>query len=240
MHTFRYILAHFWRCFAPFCHPAVLCVLLLVQLAGGTAFPLKDAAGQKSLGLADPSSSQRHVAVAETKTPEPLPEFDPDNPLAIGIILAFHRWPDEDEQRIILEKTREAGLTKTEEIPRFKIWLFEWDEWRKAATAEKVCRSLPDLSSLEYCEPDSLLGPATGSVNKCRLRAEIPLISRVQISQATSGINGRVVSDNTKHAFRWGVHGDPLVKNVWRPRTQRPTGYTTDRHPHGWQGVSSP
>ena len=52
--------------------------------------------------------------------------------------------------------------------------------------AEKVCRSLRDLSFVEYCEPDSLLGPATGSVNKCRLRAEIPLISRVQISQATS------------------------------------------------------
>ena len=75
---------------------------------------------------------------------------------------------------------------KTEEIPRFKIWLFEWVEWRKAATAQKVCRRLRDLSFVEYCEPDSLLGPAAGSVNKCRLRAEIPLISRVQISQATS------------------------------------------------------
>ena len=59
-------------------YPAVLCFLLLVQLAGGTAFPLKDAAGQNRLGLADPSSSQRHVAVAETKTPESLPEFDPE------------------------------------------------------------------------------------------------------------------------------------------------------------------
>ena len=160
--------------------------MLLAQLAGGTIFPLQDAAGQIRPVLAGSLSSQRPVPVAETKVPEPLPEFDPDNPLAIGIILAFHRWPDEDEQRIILEKTREAGLTKTKEIPRFKIWLFEWDEWRKAATAEKVCRSLPALSSLEYCEPDSLLGPAAGSVNKCRLREEIPLISRVQISQATS------------------------------------------------------
>ncbi len=167
-------------------HSAGLCLLLLAQLAGGTAFPLKDAAGQKSLGLADPSSSQRPVAVAETKTPEPLPEFDPDHPQAKGIILAFHRWPDEDERRIILEKTAAAGLTKTEEIPRFKIWLFEWGEWRKAAAAEKICRSLQDLSPVDYCEPDSLLGPAAGSVNKCRLRAEIPLISRVQISQATS------------------------------------------------------
>ena len=137
-------------------HPAVICFVLVAQLAGGTTFPLKAGAGQKNLGLADPSSSQ--LAVAETKTPELLPEFDPNNPQAKGIILAFHRWPDEDEQRIILEKTMEAGLTKTEEIVRFKTWLFEWGEWRKTATAQKVCRSLPDLSSLEYCEPDYLLG----------------------------------------------------------------------------------
>ena len=78
----------------------------------------------------------------------------------MGIILAFHRWPDEDERRIILEKTAAAGLTKTEEIPRFKIWLFEWGEWRKAAAAEKICRSLQDLSPVDYCEPDFLLGPA--------------------------------------------------------------------------------
>ena len=77
---------------------------------------------------------------------------------------------------------------KTEEIPRFKTWIFEWGEWRKAAEAEKICRSLPDLSSLEYCEPDSLLGPAAGSVNKCRLRAEIPGLSPVfRFPRATSG-----------------------------------------------------
>ena len=165
MHTFRLFLALFRRCFPPFWRLAVLC-LLLALLAGGTVFSLQNATGQTRPVLAESASSQRLLTVGERKLPEPPPEFDPDNPLAIGIILAFHRWPDADEQRIILEKTREAGLTKTEEIPRFKIWLFEWDEWRKAATAEKVCRSLSDLSSLEYCEPDSLLGPATGSVNE--------------------------------------------------------------------------
>lgn len=143
-------------------HSAVLCLLLLVQFAGGLGFPLKDAAGQTNLILAESSSSQR--AGAETQIPEPLPEFDPDNPLAIGIILAFHRWPDEDEQTIIFEKTTEAGLTKTDEIPRFKMWLFAWDDWKQAATAEKVCRTLKALPFVEYCEPDSLLGPATGAV----------------------------------------------------------------------------
>ena len=143
--------------------PVVIGFVLATQFAGGTAFALQDAVGQNSPVLAGSSSTQRPVAVAETKYPEPLPEFDPDNPQAIGIILAFHRWPDEEERKIILEKTTEAGLSKTEEIPRFKIWLFAWDDWQKAETAEKVCRRLPDLTSLEYCEPDSLLGPATGS-----------------------------------------------------------------------------
>ncbi len=157
MHTFRYFFTHFWGNLAAFWRLAVLC-LLLAQLAGGTVFSLQNAAGQTRPVLAESASSQRLLTVGERKFPEPLPEFDPDNPQAIGIILAFHRWPDEDEQTIILAKTREAGLTKTEEIPRFKIWLFEWGEWRKAAAAEKICRSLDSLSSLEYCEPDSLLG----------------------------------------------------------------------------------
>ena len=125
-------------------HSAVIVLVLAVLFAGGTAFPLQ--------------------SVVEPR--ESLPEFDPDNPLAIGIILVFHRWPDEDEQRIILEKTKEAGLTKTDEILRFKMWLFEWGEWQKGETAEEFCRSLPELSSLEYCEPDALLGPAAGPVRE--------------------------------------------------------------------------
>lgn len=125
-------------------HSVVVVLVLAFLFAGGTAFPLQ--------------------GVVETR--ESLPEFDPDNPLAIGIILVFHRWPDEDEQRVILEKTAEAGLTKTDEIARFKMWLFEWGEWQKGETAGEFCRSLPELSSLEYCEPDSLLGPAAGSVRE--------------------------------------------------------------------------
>lgn len=160
MHTFRYLLAHFWRNLASFWRQAVLC-LLLAQLAGGAVFPPEDAAGQTGPGLAHSSPLPRPLVV---ELPEPLPEFDPDNPQAIGIILVFYRWPDEDEQRIILEKAAEAGLTKTDEIARFKMWLFKWGEWQKGETAEEFCRSLPELSSLEYCEPDSLLGPATGSV----------------------------------------------------------------------------
>lgn len=145
-------------------YSAVIGFVLVALFAGGRAFPLQEAAGQTSPVLADRPSAQ--LVPVEPEKPETLPDFDPENPLAIGIILAFHRWPDKEEQTLILEKTKEAGLTKTEEIPRFKIWLFEWGDWQKAETAEKFCRNLPDLSSVDYCEPDSLLGPATGSVKE--------------------------------------------------------------------------
>ena len=158
MNPFSGILAPFWRHLDSLCHQAVFCVLV-AQLGGGAVFPLQDAYGQTRLVFDDSSSSQRPAVV---ELPEPLPEFDPDNPQAIGIILVFHRWPDDEDKRIILEKAAAAGLTKTDEISRFKMWLFKWNEWKKAAEAEKFCRSLPDLSSLEYCEPDSLLDPAAG------------------------------------------------------------------------------
>ena len=98
--------------------------------------------------------------VAGCQPEEPLPEFDPKNPQAIGIILAFHHWPDEAETTAILEKTTAAGLKKTKEIPLFKIWIFAWPQWKKGIIAVEVCESLVDTPSLDYCEPDYLLGPA--------------------------------------------------------------------------------
>jgi len=105
--------------------------LLLVRVAGGTEVPLTD-----------------------------IPKFDPKNPKARGIILSFHHWPDEEEAAALLQKTTAAGLNKTVEFERFKTWVFEWPEWRERREAQEVCDSLPQLSSLAYCEPDYLLGPA--------------------------------------------------------------------------------
>ena len=104
--------------------------LLLVRVAGGAEVPLTD-----------------------------IPEFDPKNPKARGMILSFHHWPDEEEAAAILQKTTAAGLNKTKKIERFKVWVFEWPEWREGREAQEVCKSLPELSSLAYCEPDYLLGP---------------------------------------------------------------------------------
>ena len=106
---------------------AFACVwfLLLVHVVGGTEVPLKD-----------------------------IPMFDRENPQASGIILSFHRWPDEKETAAILQKTTAVALNKTKKIERFKVWVFEWPELREGREAQEVCESLPQLSSLEYCEPD--------------------------------------------------------------------------------------
>ena len=110
---------------------ACLWFLLLAGVAGGTEVPLRD-----------------------------VPAFDTENPQANGLILTFHRWPDEKEAALILQKIEGAGLQKTKEFERFKTWVFEWPELREGVKAQKVCNSLPELSSLEYCEPNYLLGPA--------------------------------------------------------------------------------
>ncbi len=112
---------------------AFACVwfLLLVRVAGGVEVPLTD-----------------------------VPVFDRENPKAGGIILSFHHWPDEKEAAALLQKTTAAGLNKTEEFERFKAWVFEWPELQEGMKAQKVCDSLPQLDSLEHCEPDYLLGPA--------------------------------------------------------------------------------
>ena len=93
-------------------------------------------------------------------SPGDVPAFDGEKPQAHGIILTFHRWPDEQETAIILQKTADADLKKTKEFERFKAWVFGWREVREGLKAQKVCNSLRELSSLAHCEPDYLLGPA--------------------------------------------------------------------------------
>ena len=101
-----------------------------------------------------------HVASGVEAPPTDFPEFDLENPKASGIILSFHHWPDEEEAAEILQKTTAAGLNKMREIERFKTWVFEWPKLREGIKAQEVCDSLPQLSSLAYCEPDYLLDPA--------------------------------------------------------------------------------
>ena len=109
------------------------------------------------------STSKKPAKSLETSQKEPaesVPDFDVNNPQAKGVILVFHCWPNEREKVSFLKKLTKAGLKKKSELKRFKAWIFEWPEWHKGEEAEKLCKKISDLSFLDYCEPNYLLGPA--------------------------------------------------------------------------------
>lgn len=77
---------------------------------------------------------------------------------ARGVILKFHYWPNSKQNHKLLQILEAEGLGKTKAIESFKIWLFEWSgDLRSHKKALHVCENLPEMSSLDYCEPNSLL-----------------------------------------------------------------------------------
>ena len=91
--------------------------------------------------------------------------FDPGSSKAKGLILTFEDWPpDGADTDSLLQKLHSAGLKVKRKLPRFRVWVFEWDEWQEGRRAENLCIELllDDRTSslLESCEPDYLLHPA--------------------------------------------------------------------------------
>lgn len=93
---------------------------------------------------------------------ETIPRFDANEPVAKGVILGFHRWPDAQEEAVLLETVAGAGLEPGEEFERFRVRVYDWPDWREAERAAAVCEEIVALAltSLEYCEPNALVGPA--------------------------------------------------------------------------------
>ena len=92
-------------------------------------------------------------------------ELDSDSSKAKGLILTFEDWPpDGADTAPLLRKLHSAGLKAARKFPRFRVWVFEWDEWQEGSRAENLCIELlldDRASSLfESCEPDYLLHPA--------------------------------------------------------------------------------
>ena len=80
-------------------------------------------------------------------------------PQAIGVILTFHKWPSEKEQRQISEVLNQDGLTLSKKFKSFKALVFSWPKLKTKNKAQKICRKLSQLKNLNYCEPDALLRP---------------------------------------------------------------------------------
>ena len=104
--------------------------------------------------------------------------LDPGSSKAKGLILTFEDWPpDGVDTEPLLRKLYSAGLKAARKLPRFRVWVFEWDEWQEGRRAEYLCMELlvDDRTSslLESCEPDYLLHPARPAAagNKPRCQA---------------------------------------------------------------------
>ena len=102
------------------------------------------------------------------------------NSQAKGVIVGFHSWPSEEEKNSVLGVIQAAKLTKKTEIERFKVWIYEWNQVVDESKALKVCDDLLKLniSSVKYCEPDSLMTPDeitiddlsdTGDLRSCNI-----------------------------------------------------------------------
>ena len=91
--------------------------------------------------------------------------FELGSSKAKGLILTFNDWPpDGVDTAPLLRNLHSAGLKAVRKLPRFRVWVFEWDEWQEGRRAENLCIELvlDDRTSSLFasCEPDYLLHPA--------------------------------------------------------------------------------
>ena len=98
-------------------------------------------------------------------------ELDSDSSKAKGLILTFEDWPpDGADTDPLLQKLHSAGLKTARKFPRFRVWVFEWDEWQEGRRAENLCIEL----LLEDRTLPIRLTPMTAT---CR----VPPLSRVKL-----------------------------------------------------------
>ena len=64
--------------------------------------------------------------------------FDPGSSKAKGLILTFEDWPpDGADTDPLLRKLHSAGLKAARKLPRFRVWVFEWDDWQDGPQGRK-------------------------------------------------------------------------------------------------------
>ena len=93
----------------------------------------------------------RHSVLRPHKEKKPLQ--------AMGVILSFHKWPSPTEQNKISQTLAKEGLNLTRQFKSFKSLVFAWSKPQTQRKAQNICKSLPPLKKLKYCETDTLLSP---------------------------------------------------------------------------------
>ena len=115
------------------------------------------------------------------------PGFDPGSSKAKGLILTFEDWPpDGVDTDPLLRKLHSAGLKLTSKFPRFRVWVFEWDNWQEGSRAENLCIELllDDRTSSLFvsCEPDYMLHPAQPVADSVNTKVKVTRSAEVKVS----------------------------------------------------------
>ena len=77
-----------------------------------------------------------------------------------GVFLIFEEWPNEEDERLIVENLKENGLTERSRGEMFyKSWAFEWKNLGSKSSALKICENLLKTFSIKSCSPDDLVTP---------------------------------------------------------------------------------
>ena len=80
--------------------------------------------------------------------------------ITTGILLNFQRWPNPQEEQLILEITNQAGFTQknTYQGKSFKTWVFEWPYITFKGRAIEACESFPEEihQILRHCSSNSM------------------------------------------------------------------------------------
>ena len=80
--------------------------------------------------------------------------------LTTGVLLNFQRWPNPQEEQLILEITNKVGFTQKEIIQGegVQIWVFNWPYITYRRRAIEACESFPENihTLLDYCSSNSI------------------------------------------------------------------------------------
>ena len=79
---------------------------------------------------------------------------------AQGVMLTFKTYPVPNKERqLIIKKLNDAGLSRDQEIERFKMWIYNWKKVKTNLQVERICKELLFFSIIENCESNALAHP---------------------------------------------------------------------------------
>ena len=113
------------------------------------------------LAFATPLYAQNQSLDRQSSSEKSIEEaYYNGDPLALGIVLSFkNRWPNKEEEKLIMETAQKEGLRKTYATgSSLRWWVFSWPDVQLRETALSTCsRFSQDMHYLlDFCADNPL------------------------------------------------------------------------------------